>query len=207
MNELEKYFPNLSQEQIQKFNKLIPLYNYWNQKVNLVSRKDIDNLFINHILHSLSIANVITFKSSTQILDVGTGGGFPGIPLAIFFSDCHFTLVDSIGKKIDVVKSICDELSLSNINAINDRVENHYDKYDFVLSRAVARMDKFYELVKKNISPRSSNEKLNGIISLKGGDLSHELKDFKENKVFNISEYLPYEYFQTKKVVYIPFNP
>ena len=99
MNELEKYFPNLSQEQIQKFNKLIPLYNYWNQKVNLVSRKDIDNLFINHILHSLSIANFITFKSSTQILDVGTGGGFPGIPLAIFFSDCHFTLVDSIGKK------------------------------------------------------------------------------------------------------------
>ena len=110
-------------------------------------------------------------------------------------------------KKIDVVKSICDELSLSNVNAINDRVENHYDKYDFVLSRAVARMDKFYELVKKNISSRSSNKKLNGIISLKGGDLNDELKGFKENKVFNISEYLPYEYFQTKKVVYIPFNP
>ena len=207
MNELEKYFPNLSQEQIERFNKLIPLYNYWNSKVNLISRKDVDNLFTNHILHSLSIANIIRFKSSTRILDVGTGGGFPGIPLAIFFPDCNFTLIDSIGKKINVVKTICDELSLSNVNTINDRVENHYDKYDFVLSRAVARMDKFYELVKKNISPRSSNEKLNGIISLKGGDLSHELKDFKENKVFNISEYLPYEYFQTKKVVYIPFNP
>ena len=204
MNELEKYFPNLSQEQIERFNKLIPLYNYWNSKVNLISRNDVDNLYINHILHSLSIANIIRFKSSTRILDVGTGGGFPGIPLAIFFPDCNFTLIDSIGKKINVVKSICDELSLSNVNAINDRVENHNDKYDFILSRAVARMDKFYQLVKKNISSKSSNEKLNGIISLKGGDLEDELKYFKENKIFNISESLPHEYFQTKKIVYIP---
>ena len=206
MNELEKYFPNLSQEQIERFNKLIPLYNYWNSKVNLISRKDVDNLFTNHILHSLSIANIIRFKSSTRILDVGTGGGFPGIPLAIFFQDCNFTLIDSIGKKINVVKSICDELSLSNVNAINDRVENHNDKYDFILSRAVARMDKFYQLVKKNISSTSSNEKLNGIISLKGGDLDDELKDFKENKIFNISESLPHEFFQTKKIVYIPYK-
>ena len=206
MNELEKYFPNLSQEQIERFNKLIPLYNYWNSKVNLISRKDVDNLFTNHILHSLSIANIIRFKSSTRILDVGTGGGFPGIPLAIFFQDCNFTLIDSIGKKINVVKSICDELSLSNVNAINDRVENHNDKYDFILSRAVARMDKFYQLVKKNISSTSSNEKLNGIISLKGGDLENELKDFKENKIFNISESLPHEFFQTKKIVYIPYK-
>lgn len=206
MNELEKYFPNLSQEQIERFNKLIPLYNYWNSKVNLISRKDVDNLFTNHILHSLSIANIIRFKSSTRILDVGTGGGFPGIPLAIFFPDCNFTLIDSIGKKINVVKSICDELSLSNVNAINDRVENHNDKYDFILSRAVARMDKFYQLVKKNISSTSSNEKLNGIISLKGGDLENELKDFKENKIFNISESLPHEFFQTKKIVYIPYK-
>ena len=206
MNELEKYFPNLSQEQIERFNKLLPLYNYWNSKVNLISRKDVDNLFTNHILHSLSIANIIRFKSSTRILDVGTGGGFPGIPLAIFFPDCNFTLIDSIGKKINVVKSICDELSLSNVNAINDRVENHNDKYDFILSRAVARMDKFYQLVKKNISSTSSNEKLNGIISLKGGDLENELKDFKENKIFNISESLPHEFFQTKKIVYIPYK-
>ncbi len=206
MNELEKYFPNLSQEQIERFNKLIPLYNYWNSKVNLISRKDVDNLFTNHILHSLSIANIIRFKSSTRILDVGTGGGFPGIPLAIFFQDCNFTLIDSIGKKINVVKSICDELSLSNVNAINDRVENHNDKYDFILSRAVARMDKFYQLVKKNISSTSSNEKLNCIISLKGGDLENELKDFKENKIFNISESLPHEFFQTKKIVYIPYK-
>jgi len=206
LNELEKYFPNLSQEQIERFNKLIPLYNYWNSKVNLISRKDVDNLFTNHILHSLSIANIIRFKSSTRILDVGTGGGFPGIPLAIFFPDCNFTLIDSIGKKINVVKSICDELSLSNVNAINDRVENHNDKYDFILSRAVARMDKFYQLVKKNISSTSSNEKLNGIISLKGGDLDDELKDFKENKIFNISESLPHEFFQTKKIVYIPYK-
>lgn len=206
MNELEKYFPNLSQEQIERFNKLIPLYNYWNSKVNLISRKDVDNLFTNHILHSLSIANIIRFKSSTRILDVGTGGGFPGIPLAIFFSDSNFTLIDSIGKKINVVKSICDELSLSNVNAINDRVENHNDKYDFILSRAVARMDKFYQLVKKNISSTSSNEKLNGIISLKGGDLDDELKNFKENKIFNISESLPHEFFQTKKIVYIPYK-
>jgi 16S rRNA (guanine527-N7)-methyltransferase len=206
LNKLEKYFPNLSQEQIERFNKLIPLYNYWNSKVNLISRKDVDNLLINHILHSLSIANIIQFKSSTRILDVGTGGGFPGIPLAIFFPDCNFTLIDSIGKKINVVKSICDELSLSNVNVINDRVENHNDQYDFILSRAVARMDKFYQLVKKNISSTSSNEKLNGIISLKGGDLEDELKDFKENKIFNISESLPHEYFQTKKIVYIPFK-
>ena len=206
MNELEKYFPNLSQEQIERFNKLLPLYNYWNSKVNLISRKDVDNLFTNHILHSLSIANIIRFKSSTRILDVGTGGGFPGIPLAIFFPDCNFTLIDSIGKKINVVKSICDELSLSNVNAINDRVENHNDKYDFILSRAVARMDKFHQLVKKNISSTSSNEKLNGIISLKGGDLENELKDFKENKIFNISESLPHEFFQTKKIVYIPYK-
>ena len=206
MNELEKYFPNLSQEQIERFNKLIPLYNYWNSKVNLISRKDVDNLFTNHILHSLSIANIIRFKSSTRILDVGTGGGFPGIPLAIFFPDCNFTLIDSIGKKINVVKTICDELSLSNVNAINDRVENHNDKYDFILSRAVARMDKFYQLVKKNITSTSSNEKLNGIISLKGGDLEDELKDFKENKVFNISEFLPHEFFQTKKIVYMPYK-
>jgi len=204
LNELEKYFPNLSKEQLEKFRKLTPLYDYWNSKVNLISRNDVDNLYINHILHSLSIANIIRFKSSTRILDVGTGGGFPGIPLAIFFPDCNFTLIDSIGKKINVVKSICDELSLSNVNAINDRVENHNDKYDFILSRAVARMDKFYQLVKKNISSKSSNEKLNGIISLKGGDLEDELKYFKENKIFNISESLPHEYFQTKKIVYIP---
>jgi len=205
LNELEKYFPNLSQDQIQKFNKLIPLYNYWNLKVNLISRKDIDNLFINHILHSLAIVNTIQFRSSTRILDVGTGGGFPGIPLAIFFPDCHFTLIDSIGKKIDVVKSICDELSLSNVNAINDRVENHNDKYDFILSRAVTKMNKLFKLVNKNFSSNSFNEISNGIISLKGGDLKDELKDFKENKIFNISEFLPHEFFQTKKIVYVPY--
>ena len=138
MIELKKYFPNLSQDQLKQFKRLIPIYKDWNSKVNLISRRDIDNLFINHILHSLSIVNIIKFKDTTSILDVGTGGGFPGIPLAIFFPNVKFTLLDSIGKKIKVVESVSKDLSLSNVTAINDRVENHSENYDFILSRAVA---------------------------------------------------------------------
>ena len=204
MIELKKYFPNLSQDQLEKFMMLVPIYKDWNSKVNLISRRDIENLFTNHILHSLSIVNIIEFESSTSVLDVGTGGGFPGIPLAIFFPNVKFTLLDSIGKKIKVVESVSKDLSLSNVTAINDRVENHFEKYDFILSRAVAKMDKFYSLVNKNFNSKSINEIPNGIISLKGGDLKDELKDFKEKKIFDISEFFTDDFFKTKRVVYIP---
>ncbi len=204
MIELKKYFPNLSQDQLEKFMRLVPIYKDWNSKVNLISRRDIENLFTNHILHSLSIVNIIEFESSTSILDVGTGGGFPGIPLAIFFPNVKFTLLDSIGKKIKVVESVSKDLSLSNVTAINDRVENHFDTYDFILSRAVAKMDKFYSLVNKNFNSKSINEIPNGIISLKGGDLKDELKDFKEKKIFDISEFFTDDFFKTKRVVYVP---
>ena len=206
MTEIDKYFPKLTEEQKEKYSKLVELYKYWNSKVNLISRKDIDNLEINHILHSLSIVKIVSFKDSTSVLDVGTGGGLPGIPLAIFFPKVNFTLIDSIGKKIKVVKSICSELSINNVNAINDRVENHLDHYDFILSRAVTRMDNFYKLVYKNFRYDSSNKIKNGIISLKGGDLDEELKDFKKKNIYDINEYFNYEFFQTKKIIYIPFQ-
>ena len=206
MIELKKYFPNLSQDQLEKFKRLVPIYKDWNSKVNLISRRDIENLFTNHILHSLSIAKFLEFKTSTSILDVGTGGGFPGIPLAIYFPNVNFTLLDSIGKKIKVVESVSKDLSLFNVNAINDRVENHYDKYDFILSRAVAKMDKFYSLVNKNFNSKSINEIPNGIISLKGGDLKDELKDFNEKKIFDISEFFSDDFFNEKKIVYVPHS-
>ena len=206
MTEINKFFPKLNQEKKEKYNKLIQLYKYWNSKVNLISRKDIDNLEINHILHSLSIVKIVRFKDSTLVMDVGTGGGLPGIPLAIFFPKVNFTLIDSIGKKIKVVKSICSELSINNVNAVNDRVENHFDHYDFVLSRAVTRMDKFYKLVNKNFRSNSSNKIKNGIISLKGGTLYEELKDFNEKKIYDVNKYFNQEFFQTKKIIHIPFQ-
>ena len=206
MTEIDKYFPKLTQEQKDKYSKLVQLYKYWNSKVNLISRKDIDNLEINHILHSLSIVKIVSFKDSTSVLDVGTGGGLPGIPLAIFFPKVNFTLIDSIGKKIKVVKSICSELSINNVDAINDRVENHLAHYDFILSRAVTRMDIFYKLVNKNFRYNSLNKMKNGIISLKGGNLDEELKDFNEKNIYDINEYFNYEFFQTKKIIYIPFQ-
>lgn len=206
MTEINKFFPKLNQEKKEKYNKLIQLYKYWNSKVNLISRKDIDNIEINHILHSLSIVKIVRFKDSTLVMDVGTGGGLPGIPLAIFFPKVNFTLIDSIGKKIKVVKSICSELSINNINAINDRVENHFDHYDFVLSRAVTRMDKFYKLVNKNFRSNSSNKIKNGIISLKGGTLYEELKDFNDKKIYDVNKFFNHEFFQTKKIIHIPFQ-
>jgi len=206
LTEINKFFPKLNQEKKEKYIKLIQLYKYWNSKVNLISRKDIDNLEINHILHSLSIVKIVRFKDSTLVMDVGTGGGLPGIPLAIFFPKVNFTLIDSIGKKIKVVKSICSELSINNVNAVNDRVENHFDHYDFVLSRAVTRMDKFYKLVNKNFRSNSSNKIKNGIISLKGGTLYEELKDFNEKKIYDVNKYFNHEFFQTKKIIHIPFQ-
>lgn len=206
MIDLKKKFPNLSKEQIEKLNKLIPLYTDWNSKVNLISRRDIDNLFTNHILHSLAIGKIINFKDGSDVLDVGTGGGFPGIPLSILFPNVNFTLLDSIGKKIKVVDAISNNLSLKNIRTVNDRVENHFDKYDFVLSRAVLRMNKFYSIVGKNINLKSLNKLPNGIISLKGGDLENELKEFNNKKVYEISEFFHEDFFETKKIVFIPYS-
>lgn len=203
MNNLEEFFPDLSKDQLEKFKNLQGIYKFWNSKVNLISRKDIDNIYINHIIHSLSIAKVVQFKNSSRILDVGTGGGFPGIPLAIFFPNVNFTLIDSIRKKIDVVNSVCNELLISNVISVNDRVENHFEKYDFIISRAVVKMDKLYDLVKKNIETGFNNDIPNGILSLKGGDLNLELRNFNNYKIYNLREYFSHDFFETKKLVYV----
>lgn len=203
MNNLEEFFPDLSKDQLEKFKNLQGIYKFWNSKVNVISRKDIDNIYINHILHSLSIAKVVQFKNSSRILDVGTGGGFPGIPLAIFFPNVNFTLIDSIRKKIDVVNSVCNELLISNVISVNDRVENHFEKYDFIISRAVVKMDKLYDLVKKNIETGFNNDIPNGILSLKGGDLKKELRNFNDHKIYNLREYFSHDFFETKKLVYV----
>ena len=197
-----KYFPNLTDDQIQKFKELEVLYKEWNSRINVISRKDIDDLYLKHVLHSLSIAKFISFKKNTSILDVGTGGGFPGIPLAIIFPDCNFLLVDSINKKINVVKEISNTLKLTNVSYNAIRVEKLKTKHDFIVSRAVTRMNKFRNLVKGLISNKNDNEIKNGIIYLKGGDLTDEMMNIKHQKV-NISDYFDEEFFETKKIVYL----
>ena len=197
-----KYFPNLTDDQIQKFKELEVLYKEWNSRINVISRKDIDDLYLKHVLHSLSIAKFISFKKNTSILDVGTGGGFPGIPLAIIFPDCNFLLVDSINKKINVVKEISNTLKLTNVSYNVIRVEKLKTKHDFIVSRAVTRMNKFRNLVKGLISNKNDNKIKNGIIYLKGGDLTEEMMNIKHQKV-NISDYFDEEFFETKKIVYL----
>lgn len=202
MDIILKYFPELSSDKIEKLKQLEALYIYWNQRINVVSRKNINELYINHVLHSLAIAKIINFKNKTNILDVGTGGGFPGIPLAILFPDCNFTLVDSIAKKIHVVDSIVDSLKLDNISTNISRVESLYTKHDFIVSRAVTNMSKFLNLTKGRISKGGHNSLSNGIIYLKGGNLSEELKNIK-NQMYNISDYFEEDFFETKKIVYV----
>ena len=197
-----KYFPELSSDKIEKFKQLEALYIYWNQRINVVSRKNINELYINHVLHSLAIAKIINFKNKTNILDVGTGGGFPGIPLAILFPDCNFTLVDSIAKKIHVVDSIVNSLKLDNIRTSISRVESLNTKHDFIVSRAVTNMSKFMNLTKGRIIKGGHNSLSNGIIYLKGGNLSEELKNIK-NQMYNISDYFEEDFFETKKIVYV----
>lgn len=197
-----KYFPNLTNDQIQKFKELEELYKEWNSRINVISRKDIEDLYLKHVLHSLSIAKFISFKKNTSILDVGTGGGFPGIPLAIIFPDCNFLLVDSINKKINVVKEISNTLKLTNVSYNAIRVEKLKTKHDFIVSRAVTRMNKFRNLVKGLISNKNDNKIKNGIIYLKGGDLTEEMMNIKHQKV-NISDYFDEEFFETKKIVYL----
>lgn len=197
-----KYFPNLTNDQIQKFKELEVLYKEWNSRINVISRKDIEDLYLKHVLHSLSIAKFVSFKKNTSILDVGTGGGFPGIPLAIIFPDCNFLLVDSINKKINVVKEISNTLKLTNVSYNAIRVEKLKTKHDFIVSRAVTRMNKFRNLVKGLISNKNDNKIKNGIIYLKGGDLTDEMMNIKHQKV-NISDYFDEEFFETKKIVYL----
>ena len=197
-----KYFPNLTDDQIQKFKELEELYKEWNSRINVISRKDIGDLYLKHVLHSLSIAKFISFKKNTSILDVGTGGGFPGIPLAIIFPDCNFLLVDSINKKINVVKEISNTLKLTNVSYNAIRVEKLKTKHDFIVSRAVTRMNKFRNLVKGLISNKNDNKIKNGIIYLKGGDLTEEMMNIKHQKV-NISDYFDEEFFETKKIIYL----
>tara|TARA_B000000477_G_scaffold92237_1_gene79075 strand:+ start:298 stop:912 length:615 start_codon:yes stop_codon:yes gene_type:complete len=202
MDIILKYFPELSSDKIEKFKQLEGLYIYWNQRINVVSRKNINELYINHVLHSLAIAKIINFKNETKILDVGTGGGFPGIPLAILFPDCNFTLVDSIAKKIHVVDSIVDSLKLDNIRTSISRVESLNTKHDFIVSRAVTNMPKFMNLTKGRVIKGGNNSLSNGIIYLKGGNLSEELKNIK-NQMYNISDYFEEDFFETKKIVYV----
>ena len=207
MLKIIKYFPNLTPEQIVRFEKMDPLYRDWNGKINLISRKDIDSLYEKHILHSLAIAKIIDFRPGTRILDVGTGGGFPGIPLSILFPLCHFVLIDSIGKKIKVVQAVSLELGLKNVKAIHGRVEDVKEEFDFVISRAVTTFPAFVGLVKKNISRKPQNALPNGIIYLKGGDIQEEIKDYKRNiEVTEISNFFNEPFFETKKVVYLPVN-
>lgn len=202
MDIILKYFPELSSDKIEKLKQLEALYIYWNQRINVVSRKNINELYINHVLHSLAIAKIINFKNKTNILDVGTGGGFPGIPLAILFPDCNFTLVDSIAKKIHVVDSIVNSLKLDNISTSISRVESLNTKHDFIVSRAVTNMPKFLNLTKGRVIKGGHNSLSNGIIYLKGGNLSEELKNIK-NQMYNISDYFEEDFFETKKIVYV----
>jgi 16S rRNA (guanine527-N7)-methyltransferase len=200
-----RYFPSLSQDQKEKLSDLKPIYDRWNAMINVISRKDMDNFFVHHVLHSLSIAKVTDFKTGTRILDVGTGGGFPGIPLAILFPDTEFILLDSIEKKIKVVNAVSEELGLKNVTAIRKRIEDEKSKFDFVISRAVSGFPEFVSLTSKNISITGINSLHNGIIYLKGGDLSEELSLYKEKiRVWQIRDIFNESFFETKVIVYLP---
>jgi len=199
------YFEGLSEEQKQQFEQLYALYNFWNAQINVVSRKDIDELYERHILHSLGIAKLCSFVPGTRILDVGTGGGFPGVPLAILFPEVQFHLVDSIGKKIKVVSEVVDGLGLKNVKATHSRAEQVSDKYDFVVSRAVTRLADFYPWVRGKFLKESKNALANGILYLKGGDLTEEIAESRlKAELYPLSAYFKEAFFETKYVVYIP---
>ena len=206
MDIINTYFPNLTETQIKQFELLSELYKDWNLKINVVSRKDIDEIYLRHVLHSLGIAKVLTFKPNSRVLDVGTGGGFPGIPLAILFPETHFHLVDSIGKKIKVVQEVAQGLELENIQVTNARVETVEGRYDFIVSRAVAQMDTFTHWVKGRVAKKSAHELKNGILYLKGGDLTEELANFPKATQFPLSEYFKEDFFETKSVVHLPLK-
>lgn len=200
-----RYFPSLSEKQQEQFSRLLGLYKEWNQKINVISRRDIDNLYVNHVLHSLGIARIISFKPGTQVLDVGTGGGFPGIPLAILFPETQFHLVDSIGKKITVVNAVAKAVSLTNVTGEQVRAEQVKAEYDFIVSRAVTRLKEFYGWVHQKVKQKSVHQLHNGILYLKGGDLDEELRELKKPyRIYPLADHFNEEFFETKKVVYIP---
>jgi 16S rRNA (guanine527-N7)-methyltransferase len=205
MQLIEKYFPSLSEAQKEKFQQLGPLYNSWNARINVISRKDISNLYIHHVLHSLAIARIISFKPQTIVLDAGTGGGFPGIPLAILFPEVEFVLVDSVTKKIKVVEAIVQTLKLKNCRPVVNRVEKLFVKADFVVSRAVTDVPLLYSWIRHIIKPGGNNLLPNGLFCLKGGDISKELQRLgKEVKIYELSHYFDEPFFTTKKLLYMP---
>ena len=206
MELLLKYFSNLTALQIDQFSKLYDLYFEWNQKINVISRKDIEELYLRHVLHSLGIAKVQEFQSGSSILDVGTGGGFPGIPLAILFPESSLFLVDSIGKKIRVVDAIAEALELKNVTTAHQRVEAINKNFDFIVSRAVTRMDEFVGWVDDKVAKKSLHELKNGILYLKGGDLNEELHSFPKATIFDLQNYFEEPFFETKSVVHIPLK-
>ncbi|MBK9509271.1 MAG: 16S rRNA (guanine(527)-N(7))-methyltransferase RsmG [Cytophagaceae bacterium] len=203
---IQKYFPELTSEQIEQFGRLRELYELWNSQINVISRKDMEHLYEKHVLHSLGIAKVCSFVDDTEILDVGTGGGFPGIPLAIMFPNVQFHLVDSIGKKIKVVNEVAAALGLKNVKAEHERAEKIQGTYDFVVSRAVTRMAPFMGWIQNKINRNHYNPLDNGVLYLKGGDLEEELSEIKRKyKLYNLPDFYEEEFFDTKKVVYVPF--
>ena len=202
---IKKYFPAITEKQVKQFDKLLPLYQEWNEKINVVSRKDIENLMLHHVLHSLAIAKFLPFRAGTEVLDVGTGGGFPGIPLAILFPETSFLLVDSIGKKIKVVEGVVEALGLSNVQAKHMRAEDVDQDFEFIMSRAVTRLTPFYYWVKQKISPNHFHTQRNGLLLLKGGDLTEEIAELeKKVKVVDLTSYFEEDFFETKKLVYVP---
>ena len=204
MEQLQSYFPNLTTDQIKQFEQLPALYEYWNAQINVISRKDIDYLLERHILHSLGIAKVMSFESGSKVLDVGTGGGFPGIPLAILFPEVNFFLVDSVAKKIKVVQSIVNTLGLQNVRSEHQRAEKVKEKFDFIVSRAVTRMPDFLKWIRNKFKQEFINEFPNGVLYLKGGDLTDEMASV--NNYYNefpLSDYYQEDFFETKKVVYV----
>jgi 16S rRNA (guanine527-N7)-methyltransferase len=206
MDEILKYFPDLTENQIEQFRKLESLYLDWNAKINVISRKDIEQLYVKHVLHSLAIAKVQMFEPGTYVLDVGTGGGFPGIPLAILFPETRFYLIDVILKKITVVKAVAESIGLKNVKTEQLRAENVKGDFDFIVSRAVTNMPDFYSWVKDKIKKQNKHELKNGILYLKGGDLTEELKDFPKATEYAIADFFDNEFFETKKVVHLPLK-
>jgi 16S rRNA (guanine527-N7)-methyltransferase len=204
MDRILNYFPHLSSTQKEQFSELGPLYAEWNERINVISRKDIEALYLRHVLHSLGIAKVQVFLPGSRVLDIGTGGGFPGIPLAIMFPETKFVLVDSIGKKIKVVGEIARELRLENVEAVHGRAEKQQGQFDFIVSRAVTNMSDFVKWTRNKFLKENRHPLPNGILYLKGGDLSEELKPFRKARIYSLSDYFEEDFFETKKVVYLP---
>lgn len=204
MDTIKKYFPNLSPQQTEQFSRLKELYEEWNSQINVISRKDTENFYERHVLHSLAIAKVMEFSDGAEIMDIGTGGGFPGIPLAILFPECRFTLVDSIGKKVKVAAGVAESLGLKNVTTIHERAEKIDHKFDFIVSRAVTAMPDFIRWTKNKFKPKNTNPLANGILYLKGGDLKEEMKEVKKfYKFYDIPDFFSEPFFETKKVVYV----